>query len=205
LSLSSSAFAYNVPAPTTDALLAELPALGIPEKYYQDPYFSNPKDVPKHSREWGGNLFTLGKTGERSSVGGLPEWETGGENNCADWKKWKPREDAIVVMDSDEDEFLKEARRKERLDYKAIQKELMKAAAARGVTENPKTQQKLDGKGTSGWEYVHVRASLRGPMIGGGGPPSRRKIENWLNDRGHQESMWDRRSRLGMQSQVNVI
>jgi DNA polymerase zeta len=68
---SHSAYEYNLPAPSRDALISTLESLGIPFKLYRDPHYSNPEDVPERGREFGGLFFEL-QGGQ--GYGSLEEW-----------------------------------------------------------------------------------------------------------------------------------
>ncbi|CAO1639278.1 unnamed protein product [Sympodiomycopsis kandeliae] len=48
---------YAVPAPTSLEVTASMNLFGIPPVEYQDPYYSNPVDVPAHAREYAGRSW----------------------------------------------------------------------------------------------------------------------------------------------------
>lgn len=79
---SHSAYEYNLPAPSREALISTLDSLGIPFKLYRDPYYSNPEDVPERGREFGGLYFEL-QGGQ--GYGPLEEWneDTFGQNSSS--------------------------------------------------------------------------------------------------------------------------
>ena len=150
-------------------------------------------------------MFHLGRNGVRSGVGGLQEWQMGEGSGCPQWSvseikgmSHNPDED------EEEDEFLREARRKERLDFNAIRKELTKIATGRDKGLTLPHKPKLDGANVTGWEYVHVSGSLSG-LQHGGGPPSRREINKWLVSDVFTDEAWRRRRRLATRSQVRYF
>ncbi|CEH17017.1 probable catalytic subunit of dna polymerase zeta upr-1 [Ceraceosorus bombacis] len=51
------AWQYGVPAPLTSEVVNSFGFFGLPTIDYQDPYYSNPADVPKSAREYAGRSF----------------------------------------------------------------------------------------------------------------------------------------------------
>lgn len=68
----TTSFTYDIPPPSTRELLGSLEALGVPQKIYRDPFYSNEEDVPDFAREYAGLVYQL-KGGD--GVGNLEEWE----------------------------------------------------------------------------------------------------------------------------------
>lgn len=67
----SRSFTYSQRPPTTAELLATLDYHGIPNKIYQDPFYSNEEDAPDHPREYAGLVYHLkGGVG----IGVLEDW-----------------------------------------------------------------------------------------------------------------------------------
>lgn len=56
-SSSTSTWKYAVPAPTSLEVTASMSLFGVPPVEYQDPYYSNPHDVPLHAREYAGRSW----------------------------------------------------------------------------------------------------------------------------------------------------
>ncbi|KAJ3294860.1 DNA polymerase zeta [Borealophlyctis nickersoniae] len=65
-------FRLCTPAPTVASLLTTLPLYNIPPVIYQDPFFSNPRDVPARTKEFAGREFKFVTT----DVENLKEFDT---------------------------------------------------------------------------------------------------------------------------------
>lgn len=53
-------FAYAVPAPSRIEVIASMQLFGLSPVEYQEPYYSDPYDVPAHSREYAGRSWRFG-------------------------------------------------------------------------------------------------------------------------------------------------
>jgi len=52
-------FRFSIKPPSVKYLLSSLPVFGIPEILYNEPFYSDPKDVPFQSKEYGQKVFKL--------------------------------------------------------------------------------------------------------------------------------------------------
>lgn len=71
----TSIMVYNMAVPSNNDLLLSLEEIGLPEKVYQEAFYSNEKDVPTKSREYGGRDFKL----ESNTVPYLPNFDPSGD------------------------------------------------------------------------------------------------------------------------------
>ncbi|KAI0275058.1 hypothetical protein BC834DRAFT_965498 [Gloeopeniophorella convolvens] len=88
------AFVYAVTPPNTSELLSALESYGLPNKIYQDPYYSKAGDAPERPWEFAGLVYRL-KKGDGLSV--LEEWKS--DSLVDSSAKIAPVEDRNVFQD----------------------------------------------------------------------------------------------------------
>ena len=88
--------------PTSSNMLSDLRCLRLPSIIYQDPYYSNEKDVPEHGREYAGKEFRI----ESTTVPYLPDFDPKGTSLASLGEK-----PAIVVDKLAEGKSLQKRRR----------------------------------------------------------------------------------------------
>lgn len=92
----------HVPPPSSD-ILSDLRSLRLPSFIYQDPYYSNERDVPEHAREYAGKDFKI----ESITVPYLPDFDPTGTSLASIGEK-----PAIVVEKLAEEKSLQRRRRR---------------------------------------------------------------------------------------------
>ena len=88
--------------PTSSDMLSDLRSLRLPSIIYQDPYYSNEKDVPEHGREYAGKEFRI----ESTTVPYLPDFDPKGTSLASLGEK-----PAIVIDKLAEGKSLQKRRR----------------------------------------------------------------------------------------------
>lgn len=63
-------YLYAIPAPTQLEVTASMQLFGLSPVEYQDPYYSDPRDVPVHAREYAGRSWRFGS----KTIRWLPDW-----------------------------------------------------------------------------------------------------------------------------------
>ena len=91
----------HVPPPSSD-MLSDLRSLRLPSIIYQDPYYSNERDVPEHAREYAGKEFKI----ESTTVPYLPDFDSTGTSLASLGEK-----PAMVVEKLAEEKSLHKRRR----------------------------------------------------------------------------------------------
>ncbi|KAK3840796.1 MAG: DNA polymerase zeta subunit [Linnemannia gamsii] len=94
-SLSSSTpqtkYQFSIPPPALKSLMSSLPALGLPNRVHQKPYFSNEADVPSKAKVFGGKEFRLQSKGLKSMPQFKGQFDLKGNPRAgAGYQFWEP-------------------------------------------------------------------------------------------------------------------